>query len=1043
MRYRSIRGFFVFVFAMACASGAVAGVNSWTLHGPAGGGGATGQLAVHPTDASIVLTANTRGIFRSSNGGQSWTLVNDELLNWATSLEFDPTNANRVMACDGYIYISEDAGQTFALSQGPLAPNSLARASYGPDGTLYAVSNGGRLWKAVEPYSTWVEITDLPWENSYPQMLEVDPEDAQTLYVALQDVGLYRSVNGGDDWTLVTGITVPTYFYNIAFDPENSSRLLVSTGGGIYLSTNGGSSWTLRQSGSAYWVGFEPGTQRVAALQLNGVSLSDDNGVSWQPGATLSVTNVFAGGFAPGVPGRLLLSTSNGILISDDGGVSAEYHVAGLAGVSPREPVSSDDGTVLIGMNSGDDILFRRQGGSYVPLSTQLLLSQLTGIRQIWQLAIAPGNSQRIFAVSWGNQLLRTTDGGVNWSAPHPTFLLTAGDYITDIQIDPSDPLVAYVTRSSSGVWKTLNGGNTYDDLDPPFNFGAAIGISPHDSDTLYAAGGDTYGDAIYKSTNGGETWVRQLPPTGLNLFMSFAFHPTDANVVYAAGWSGVWKTTNGGSTWTHMMFPPSDDTHVVASAVLFDPLVPSTLFIAGTRDSAGIMRSVDDGATWEIVPLEDVTTQFIGAVLDPANPAVLIGATNGHDIAEYQVSPDLSLSMSGLGDTLPTSGSATAIYTITNAGPHASSASELSITVPAWLTPSGPGNCSATGQTLRCQFGVLRVGESINVEVTFAVGAAAVASVISATLEGHELDVSAGNNTVAHNVTGAELADIDVAIAAASQAIDRGTSTTVTVTVSNAGPSPSTATELQLELPANLSAANVAAAQGTCTTSAATIACDLGSVAPDATTTVTLTLTGDAVGPGSLLASVEGAGVDTDDAHTAALEITVRPVANLGVTLTDSADPVVRGGTIQYVATVLNNGPDSGGMTTSLTITGAQVTAATVAGGSCQTTAATATCTVASLDSGASAAVTVTVSANTVGTVTAEAAVTFSGTDTEAGNNTASATTTVSAPPASSSSSGGGGGGGSLDWILVGLLGLLVALRWRSLAPPSARRRC
>jgi hypothetical protein len=75
---------------------------------------------------------------------------------------------------------------------------------------------------------------------------------------------------------------------------------------------------------------------------------------------------------------------------------------------------------------------------------------------------------------------------------------------------------------------------------------------------------------------------------------------------------------------------------------------------------------------------------------------------------------------------------------------------------------------------------------------------------------------------------------------------------------------------------------------------------------------------------------------------------------------------------------------------------------------------------------------------------VTATATVTFSGTDPVATNDTATATTTVNAPSSSSSSGGGssssgGGGGGSLDWLALGLLGLLLASRGWPRAP--ARR--
>lgn len=1037
--------------ASLCAfivGGAWAGVNSWTFHGPQGGGGATGPVAVHPTNSSIVLTGTNRGIFRSSNGGASWTLVKNDTSNFSSAMVFDPSNPNRAVASDAYFYLSEDAGQTFAVAQGPTAFNQIQRLAFGTNGTLYAAVHPGRLFRTAAPFSSWTEITTVPWPtDTFIQMLAVDPTDHQVFYVAVDNLGLYRTANGGQTWTgpLNTGVTMPTTFMHLAFDPTDSTRLVLATGGGLFLSTNSGGSWSQRDYSQAYWVGFDAATPgALAALRYSEVARSVDNGLSWTSGAALRVNYTPTASFVPGSPGRLLISTFSGIAISTDGGASMNYSLAGLTGAMPREVVSSNDGTgtVLAAMSSGAADLFRRSGTAWAALPTQPLVSALPFNRQLTSIAVATGDSRQIFAVSLAYQLIRTFDGGATWTAPHPAFSMNPSDYITDLQFDHGNPQVAYVARVTTGLWKTSNSGTTFTQLATSPAYANSVGVSPHDPMTLYVGGAMSHpGNGIWKSTNGGVSWTEQMPssPTG-NSVTSFAFHPIEPYTVYASNWSGVWRTTNGGATWTAVTFPQSmGTTSATASAVLFDPLLPSTLTVVGSVAGPGLLRSVDSGATWENVPmsLTGAPTQFTSGVLDPVNPSVVIATTTSADIAEYQVAPNLELTASALPIPIPVSTNTSITYTITNRGPHASSASHVDITLPNWLTPTAPSNCATALVRLRCQFTALQVNQSVTLPLTLAVGATPADAQITAVLTGHEPDAATANNAVASGASSALVADVDVVLSGGATTFDHNQTSTVTATVSNAGPSPATATELTLQIPANLAASNIIAAQGTCTTAAATITCNLGALAVNASTTVTFTATGSTPGNGLVAATARIPGIDPDNSHGATRDFVVRAVADVGVTVADSADPVTAGGVFTYTATVSNAGPDAGAVSSSISVTGATVTSASVSGGTCTNTASSAACEITSLANGASAAITVNVTAITAGNATATATATFSGTDSVGTNNSATTSTTINAPPAPPS--GGGGGGGRFDWLIAALLALLVARRAR-LAGSSAR---
>jgi len=374
---------------------------------------------------------------------------------------------------------------------------------------------------------------------------------------------------------------------------------------------------------------------------------------------------------------------------------------------------------------------------------------------------------------------------------------------------------------------------------------------------------------------------------------------------------------------------------------------------MVSTSGRPGFARSVDGGATWAETPfsIDGPSTGLEVAVM--LGPGELIVGTTTAGVVEYTVAPDLELTATSLALPLPVSSNASITYTVTNRGPHASSASELSINFPAWLTPIVPANCALAGASLRCQLGTLRVDQSVSVPLTLAVAAtpATMQAQINSSLNPHEPDVAMANNSVSTNVHSAEIADVDVVFSGGATTFDRSQTSSVTATVSNSGPSPSTATILTLQIPANLAASGITA-QGTCQATAATIICNLGTLPGNASTDVTFTVTGTAAGNSIIAATVQRAGIDPDDSHGATRDFVVRAIADLGITVADSADPVTAGNAFQYTATISNAGPDGGALSSTITVAGATVTSATVSGGTCTNTAAAAVCNITSLAS-------------------------------------------------------------------------------------------
>jgi len=1025
------------IFAAGSANG---GTNSWSFVGP--DGGPAWSIAVHPTNPQILLASTWRGLARSTNRGQGWDVITDGFMTTPEPIAFDPITPSRVFTAGPFLMLSEDTGATFQSAQGPNAPNGISHLVFTSDGTLYAMLYQHGAAKATAPYVAWTNL-QTPWPaNALPSTVATVASNPNLLFVGVYEQGIYRTTNGGTSWSgpLNLGISNLAQFSvnRIEVDPNNPQIVFAATSEGLYRSTNQGDTWTVI-NGPTTSVAISPANSMLVTAMYygGGVIRSTDGGLTWPSsgnGFQLGVYGIPQGYFVPNDPGRMWFISDYGVAESPDAGTTFLMRNSGLRGGSVQHLVSADDHTVYAGLNSASGSIFRRAAPDYQPLNVAAYVSSIQTPRNLSALSVAAGDSNRIIAVNSGIELIQTLNGGASWTTPHPAFTAGANaDFISDAQLAPSNPNIAYVGRTVTGVWKTSNGGSTYAPLvnSPPYI--QTIGVDPTDANVVFVSGGAYNTNGIYKTTDGGLTWQQKRASDGPLWTQSFSFSPVDSNVIYASRAGGILKTTDGGNNWSLVDFGGTTGTRPVGANVLFDPLIPTTLMMVSTGQ--GFARSVDGGLTWAETPLSipgPITGIQVALMLGPGE---LIAGTSGAGVAEYTVAPNLELTATALALPLPVSSNASITYTVTNRGPHASSASQLDINFPSWLTPSVPANCTRTGALLRCQLGALRVDQSASVPLTLAVGAkpATTQAQINSNLTGHEPDVAMSNNSIATNVYSAEVADVDVIFSGGTQAFDHNQTSTVTATVSNAGPSPSTATQLVLQIPGNLTVSNIVAAQGLCLATPATITCNVGTIASNANTTVTFTVTGGAVGNSIVAATVLRAGIDPDESHGATRDFVVRAVADLGVTVADSADPVTAGGVFQYTATIANAGPDGGAVSSTITVTGAPVTSATVSGGACTNTATAATCDITSLASGASAAITVNVSAVTAGTASASATATFSGTDAVITNNSGSASTTIVAPLPPSRKPGGGGG--RFDWLFAAALGLMAFRRARSLS--------
>ena len=230
--------------------------------------------------------------------------------------------------------------------------------------------------------------------------------------------------------------------------------------------------------------------------------------------------------------------------------------------------------------------------------------------------------------------LVRTPDGAYRWVSPNT---VSVTGFIQALAIDPQTPATVYAGTTGYGVSKTVDGGAHW------FSAGSglagaieALAIDPQAPATVYAG---TNTDAfVLKSTDGGVNWS----PAGAGLEDSekataarigiitspaLAINPHTRATVYAGEPAGVFKSTDGGAHW-QLAWSGSITGSVAALAI--DPQAPATLYAATTY---GIFKSTDGGASWSPANtgLPSNTTECLALAIDPQTAAILyLGTQDG-----------------------------------------------------------------------------------------------------------------------------------------------------------------------------------------------------------------------------------------------------------------------------------------------------------------------------------------------------------------------------------------------------------------------------
>jgi photosystem II stability/assembly factor-like uncharacterized protein len=537
-----------------------------------------GAIIVDPVDPNRVFVAvlghpyganEQRGVFRSTDGGESWqkVLYKDENTG-AIALSFDPTNSNIIFA------------DLWASRQGPWENGSWQGKTSG-------------LFKSTDGGTTWRQLTNgLPsGEQGLGRIgIAIAPNDPSRMYAlvsASQVSGVYRSDDAGEHWTRtntedrVSGRGDD--FAEVKVHPNNKDILFVLNTS-TYRSTDGGSTFVAIKGapgGDDYhgiWINpLHPDIMLLTSDQ--GAVITVNGGQSWsswynQP--TAQFYHVITDNQFPyNVYGGQQESGSVGIASrGNDGQITfREWHPIGVdewAYVAP-DPLHPN---IIYG---GKLTRYDRSTGEVQNVAPEVVRSGKYRYLRTAPLMFSPVDPHALYLGS--NVLFKTTTGGQKWDIISP-------DLTRELPEVPA----------SVGIFRTP-------ELEHQPRRGViyALSLSSLDGKIIWAGTDDGY---IHVSWNGGAHWNNVTPRTmtSWSKVAGIEAGHFDKSTVYAAVnriklddmHPHIYRTHDGGKTWSEIVngLPASGPVNVVRE----DPIRKGLLF-AGTERAVYV--SFDDGDNW------------------------------------------------------------------------------------------------------------------------------------------------------------------------------------------------------------------------------------------------------------------------------------------------------------------------------------------------------------------------------------------------------------------------------------------------------------
>ncbi len=611
--------------------------------GPAIMSGRITDLELHPKNDRIIYAGTAGGgVWKSANGGATYTPIFDDYCQSIGAVELDPSDP------DNTVYVG--TGEVW---------------------TRNSVSVGDGLYKTVDGGSSWNKIGFEKSERIAG--IQVNPANRDEIYVAVlgplwsdsEERGLYKTTDGGKTWNKILFVSKRAGASDLTLDPKDPNTIYVAfwevrrlpwvfdSGGeqsGLYKSTDGGKTFAKIHNG------FPPGKLGRLAIAVapsnpkvlytvvegkpderKGLYRSDDAGASWK-----QLNNDFGIVVRPFYFSRIEVDPKNPDVVVK----------AGLLGSISRDggktfknlgPNHSDVHDIVFSINNSDHMHIATDGGIYRSWDggTTLEIVENIPVSQFYHVSV---DNEEPYNVYGGLQ-----DNGC-WFGPSASpGGIEAKDWVRAgvgdgyrVYRHPTKKLVYSEMQGAENVWRfdpAKDQAQTIQPLagkgDPKlrFNWNASLAVSPTVNDRVYIGS-----QFVHRSDDMGETWVKLSPDLTTNdpkkqaqedsgglsrdnsgaenhcTVFTIAESPLDANQVWAGTDDGnLQLTKDGGKTWTNVIanvpgLPKNTMVYHIEASVFnkANAYVVFTGYQTGDQ-TPYVYKTTDFGATWKSIATPEI----------------------------------------------------------------------------------------------------------------------------------------------------------------------------------------------------------------------------------------------------------------------------------------------------------------------------------------------------------------------------------------------------------------------------------------------------
>jgi photosystem II stability/assembly factor-like uncharacterized protein len=639
----------------------------WRLIGPWRGGRVTTVTGVRGKPQLYYMGATGGGVWKTENAGASWENISDKFFEVGTI---------------GAVAVAESDHNVLYVGTGEAPIRGVT------------TSSGNGVYKSTDAGKTWTHI-GLP-KSGQISKIEIDPGNADIAFVAVQgniwapnsERGIYRTTDGGKNWSQVLKVSDTTGASDLSMDPTNPRILyaamwhhgrkpwFIQSGGedgGIYKSTDSGDTWTKLEGGLPALVGkigvdvSASNPQRVYAIieaepEKGGLYRSDDAGETWELINGHRVLHTRAWYYnhitADPVDEDTVWVMNVPLMKSIDGGKNWEK-IDAPHGDFHDHWINPDDNRIMINGNDGGATVTFDGGKSW-----SSILNQPTA--QFYRVATDNQVPYRIYGGQQDNSTVAIASESLQGGIGAGDFYEVGGGESAHVAFDPENPRLVYATTINGTLteydrdtqmlrsiipYPEMVYGKDSRDLKYRANWNSPVALSPHDPAIIY------YGtQVLLKSTDRGTTWTAISPDLTRNdpekqgrnggpltpenvgaEFYNTIFYivesPTERGTIWVGSDDGlVHVTRDGGANWADVS--PKHPGEAMINAIELSPHADGTAYIAVAGYKLNdahpyVYRTTDYGQRWQRIDRGLPENSFVRVVReDPVREGLLYAGT-------------------------------------------------------------------------------------------------------------------------------------------------------------------------------------------------------------------------------------------------------------------------------------------------------------------------------------------------------------------------------------------------------------------------------